>query len=101
MKKRIEVRLLPQAEEDLLEILEYVALDNVSASEKLANLFEKSFSLLEEYPLSGRLIREARLRVLQYRFLIMGRYLIFYLFRNNKVIVCRILHGARDYMSIL
>jgi plasmid stabilization system protein ParE len=43
MKERCEVRLLPQAREDLLEIIEYIAEDKLSAAEKMADRFEKAF----------------------------------------------------------
>jgi toxin ParE1/3/4 len=101
MKRKVEVRLLPQAEEDFVEIIDYISDDNPSAAEKMADRFEKSFILLSENPLSGRLARDNRLRLLQYRYFVVDRYLIFYLFKKNKVMICRILHGARDYLTIL
>jgi plasmid stabilization system protein ParE len=101
MKRKVEVRLLPQAEEDFVEIIDYISDDNPLAAEKMAGRFEKSFILLSEQPLSGRLARDNRLRLLQYRYLVVDRYLIFYLVKKNKVMICRILHGARDYLTIL
>jgi toxin ParE1/3/4 len=101
MKGKCEVKLLPQAEEDFLEIIEYISEENPTAAENIADRFEKSFILLSENPLAGSKARDNRLRLLQYRYLIVGRYLIFYLVKSKGVIVCRILHGARDYLSIL
>jgi len=101
MKRKVEVRLLPQAEEDFVEIIDYISDDNPLAAEKMTDRFEKSFILLSENPLCGRLARDNRLRLLQYRFIVVDRYLIFYLFKKNKVMICRILHGARDYLTIL
>jgi toxin ParE1/3/4 len=101
MQKKAEGNLLPQAEEDLLEIVEYIALDNPSAAEKMLSRFEKSFDQLAGNPTSGRRARDERLKLLQYRFLLVDRYLVFYLFRDKKVLICRILHGARDLLTIL
>lgn len=101
MKGKCEVKLLPQAEEDLLEIIEYISEDNPIAAENIADRFEKSFILLSENPLAGSKARDNRLRLLQYRYLVVGRYLIFYLVKSKRVMICRILHGARDYLSIL
>jgi toxin ParE1/3/4 len=101
MQKKTEVSLLPQAEEDLLEIIEYIALDNSSAAEKMLARFEKALDLLSDNPSVGRLVRDERLKLLQYRFLVVDRYVVFYLFRDKKVLVCRILHGARDLLTIL
>ncbi len=101
MKKKYEVRLSPQAGEDFLEIIDYISEDSIAAAEKLSDRFEKSFALLSENPMCGQLARDSRLRLLQYRYLVVNRYLIFYLFKKKKVMIYRILHGARDYLSIL
>lgn len=101
MKAKHEVRLLPQAQEDFLEIIEYISEDKPSAAEKMADRFEKTFILLSENPMSGRLARESKLKLLTYRVLIIQPYLIFYQIKRNTVFIFRILHGARDYLSIL
>jgi toxin ParE1/3/4 len=101
MKRSCEVRLLPQAEEDLLDIIDYISQDNPGAAEKMATRFESGFALLSKNPMAGTRARESRLRMLQYRYLIIDHYLIFYQFRGGRVIILRILHGARDYQSIL
>lgn len=101
MKAKSEVKLLPQAEEDFLEIIQYIAEDKPSASEKMADRFEKAFLLLSENPMAGRLTRENRLKLLNYRILVIEPYLIFYQIKRSTVFVFRILHGARDYLNIL
>jgi len=101
MKAKCEVRLLPQAEEDFLEIIQYIAEDKPSAAEKMADRFEKAFLLLSENPMAGRSARESKLKLLNYRILIVEPYLIFYQIKKNSVFVFRILHGARDYLHIL
>src|SRR5437879_3065821 len=101
MSAKCEVRLLPQAQEDFLEIIEYIAEDKPSAAEKMADRFEKSFSQLSVNPMSGRLARETKLKLLNYRILVVEPYLIFYQVKRNTVFIFRILHGARDYLQIL
>ncbi len=101
MKAKCEVRLLPQAEEDFLEIIHYIAEDKPSAAEKMADRFEKVFLLLSENPMAGRTIRDNKLKLLQYRILVVEPYLLFYQIKNKTVFVFRILHGARDYINIL
>jgi len=101
MKKRTEVRLLPQAEEDFLEIIEYVSEDSLTAAEKMTQLFEFAFENLSINPMVGRAARENRLRLLGYRHLLVSPYLIFYRVRNEKILIHRILHGARDYLALL
>ena len=65
MKAKCEVRLLPQAQEDFLEIIEYISEDKPSAAEKMADRFEKAFLLLSENPMAGRLAREPKLKLWQ------------------------------------
>jgi toxin ParE1/3/4 len=101
MKEKCEVRLLPQAEDDFLEIIHFIAEDKPSAAEKVAERFEKNFLLLSENPMAGRTIRDNRLKLLQFRVLTVEPYLIFYQVKNKTVFIFRILHGARDYMNIL
>ena len=36
-----------------------------------------------------------------YRFLVVQNYLIFYTVENHTIWVHRIIHGARDYLSLL
>ncbi len=101
MRKKTAVKLLPQAEEDFLEIIDFIAEDKPLAAEKMAERFEKAFMLLSENPMAGRTARESRLKLLQYRVLVIDPYLLFYQIKNNIVFVFRILHGARDYSNIL
>lgn len=101
MSKKYEVKLLPQAEEDFLEIIDFIAEDKPTAAERMAERFEKTFQLLSENPKAGRMARDSRLKLLQYRVLIVEAYLIFYQLRKDTVFIFRILHGARDYLTII
>jgi len=101
MKRKTEVRLLPIAEEDLINIIDFIAEDKPSAAEKMADQFEKSLKLLEIYPQSGRIARQKELARLGYRYFVVGNYLIFYVIRPQFVLVHRILNGARDYLKLL
>ncbi|MGC4022524.1 MAG: type II toxin-antitoxin system RelE/ParE family toxin [Cyclobacteriaceae bacterium] len=84
-----------------LEIIEFIAEDQPLAAEKMTEKFESAFIRLSENPLIGRMARDHRLKLLQYRVLLIDPYLIFYQVKKNIVFVFRILHGARDYKNIL
>ncbi|TDI38036.1 MAG: type II toxin-antitoxin system RelE/ParE family toxin [Acidobacteria bacterium] len=92
---------MPIAEDDLDEIVAYVALDNLTAALKLADRFESNFASLARFPELGRLRRDEDVREAGYRYLIIGNYLIFYTAEKRTVLVHRILHGARDYRELL
>ena len=94
------VRLLRVAEDDLNEIVLYIASDRPSAAEAIANKIEKSLAHLSKRPMLGRIPKEEELARLGYRYLVVENYLIFYTIEDPTIHVHRILHGARDYLSL-
>ena len=95
------VRLLRIAEDDLTEIITYIAADRPSAAEKLAARIEKNLHLLARNPHLGRIPNEEELVRAGYRYLVVENYLIFYTIEGKTILVHRILHGARDYLNFL
>jgi len=92
------VRLLRIAEDDLTEIVSYIAADRPLAAEALVAKIEKNLALLSKHPYMGRIPKEEDLASLGYRYLVIDRYLVFYIVEESTVLVHRILHGARDYL---
>ena len=95
-----DVRLLRVAEDDLVEIVAYIATDRPSAAEKLADKIEKNLGLLSKHPHLGRIPGEEDLARQGYRYLVVDNYLIFYTIEEKAILVHRILHGARDYLRL-
>ncbi len=95
------VRLLRIAEDDLTEIITYVAADRQTAAEKLGARIEKHLHLLARNPHLGRIPNEEELLRVGYRYLVVENYLIFYTIEAKTILVHRILHGARDYLNLL
>jgi addiction module RelE/StbE family toxin len=100
-KDKYQIRFLRIAEEDFTEIISYIAADNPKVAETLANDIEKNLELLSENPLLGRIPRDAEIKKLGYRYLAVRNYIIFYTIENKTIYIHRILHGARNYKSIL
>ena len=98
---KYQVRLLSIAEEDFTEIISFIATDNLTAADVIANKIEKNLELLSENPNLGRIPREEEIRNLGYRYLIVQNYLIFYTIEEKTIFIHRILHGARNYKSLL
>ena len=98
---KYKIRLLKIAEEDFTEIMEFVAADNPTAADKLAKKIESNLELLSENPLLERIPRDKEIRSLGYRFLIIQSYLMFYTIENKTIYIHRILHGSRNYKSVL
>lgn len=100
-KSNFEVRLLSIAEEDFAEIIYYIAAENSKAAEQLADKIEKNLALLSDNPHLGRIPRDTDLKELGYRYLIIENYLAFYTVEKRTVLIHRIIHGARNYKSLL
>ncbi|MBU1099126.1 MAG: type II toxin-antitoxin system RelE/ParE family toxin [Bacteroidetes bacterium] len=100
-KDKFQVRLLKIAEEDFTEIISFIAAENPNAAEAIANKIEKNLENLSENPLLGRVPRDIDIKSLGYRYIIIQNYILFYTIEEKTIIVHRILHGARNYNSLL
>ena len=91
------IRLLRIAEKDLADIVLYIAADRPSAADRIASKIEKNLKFLCRNPHLGRVPSDRRLMELEYRYLVVEDYLIFYTLEDTDILVHRIMHGARDY----
>lgn len=98
---KYQIRLLKAAEEDLTEIISFIAADNPIAANTIADKIEKNIELLSENPLSGRIPRDEDIKNLGYRYIIVQNYIVFYAIEERTILIHRILHGARNYKSLL
>jgi toxin ParE1/3/4 len=100
-KLKYTVRLLSTAEQDFNEIIDYILIENTSAAISIADKIESNLQFLQHNPQLGRIPNDDELLRLAYRYLIVLDYLIFYKVEDTIIIVYRILHGARNYKSLL
>lgn len=98
---KYQIRLLKIAEEDFTEIVKFIAEDNPIAAEAIATKIEKNLELLSDNPYLGRVPRDEEIRNLGYRYIIVQNYIIFYTIEERTILIHRILHGARNYKSLL
>ena len=98
-----KIRLSPLALSDLKEIKEYITdeLCNPPAANRIVTKIMKDYSLLEASPMLGPSLSSIVRIDTDYRFLVSGKYIIFYKTENEYVSIYRILYGARDYIKIL
>lgn len=95
------VELLPIAYCDLDDIFDYIMLANPSAATKMLDKIMNSLQRLEIYPYSGVPFFDHSLKKFQFRMLNVYPYIAFYRIIDKKVLVYRILHGARDCSHLL
>lgn len=98
-----KIRLSPLALSDLKEVKEYITdeLCNPIAANRIVTKIIKDYSLLETSQKLGPPLSSIVHIDTDYRFLISGKYIIFYKEDDEYVSIYRILYGARDYIKIL
>ncbi|HEY1646194.1 MAG TPA: type II toxin-antitoxin system RelE/ParE family toxin [Candidatus Saccharimonadales bacterium] len=96
-----DIRLLRLAEDDLTEIVVYIAADRPTTANKLIARFNKELLLLSDNPHLGRMPNEDSLVEIGYRYLTLDNYLIFYTIETPIIYIHRIVHGARNYTDLL
>jgi plasmid stabilization system protein ParE len=100
-KSKFSIRLLSAAEQDFNDIVEYVLLENPSAAITISDAIAKNLNLLANNPQLGRVPNDEELLRMGYRYLVVFDYLIFYKNEAHTIFVYRIIHGTRDYKSLL
>ncbi|MFA5384357.1 MAG: type II toxin-antitoxin system RelE/ParE family toxin [Eubacteriales bacterium] len=81
-----QINITAAAEQDLAQIVYYLANDNPTAALKLAEEIERSIIQLEGFPLIGAIPKNQRLTRQGYRVLIVDSYLVFYVTLNNGTV---------------
>jgi toxin ParE1/3/4 len=87
-----------QAENDLLDIWEYIARDNPQAADQVLARIGSVMDLLASNPLMGPARPDLRKDL---RYFASGRYLILYRAAKDGIEVVRVLHGARHLPGLL
>lgn len=91
------IRVAERAQEDLLEIWEYIASENPVSAERLLQSFREKFELLLDHPLLGRERNEIFIGLRSFP---AGRYIIFYQPMDYGIEVLRVRHGASDLRDL-
>ena len=98
-----KIKLSPLAVTDLQEIKGYISeeLSNPIAAKRVINQIINDYTLLETSPEMGASLYSKINIKTDYRYLVSGKYIIFYKTDSEYVYISRILYGARDYIRIL
>jgi toxin ParE1/3/4 len=80
------------AEQDLLGIAEYNAVDNPSAAIRWLDEIERTFVLLASYPAIGQDVSEIRPGLRRF---CQGHYVIYFEPAADELKIVRVLHGSR------
>lgn len=87
----------PQAAFDLLEIWQYIAVDEVTAADRFLDKIEEKCQLVAGAPMLGRARPELGKDL---RSLAIGNYVIFYRPIEDGITIIRVLNGSGDIDSL-
>lgn len=98
-----ELHLSPQAQNDLIEINDYIThdLENPEAARRTVRRITKELRILQTFAFAGTSLSSIADIHGDYRFLTSGNYLAFYRVRGTDVYIDRILYGRSDYLRTL
>jgi toxin ParE1/3/4 len=91
--------LTPRAKQDVNDIWEYIANDNTEAADRVLDALDNAMIKLAKNPGIGHWRDE--LTDKRHRFLLVYSYLIVYRHATKPLQIIRVLHAARDVLSML
>jgi len=102
MNKKYDVVWSNIAENDLKNIVEYIADDSPPSALKILKRIKQKASSLYTYPERGRIVPELRDQgILQYREIVISPWRILYRISEKSVLVSSVLDSCRNIEDIL
>ena len=102
MDNRCKLDILPPAQAELEEIARvHMALSGPQSARNITDRIYDAMDQLTRFPLSGPPVRDDELSAAGYRYILAGKYLMFYRLLGDTVVIYHIAHGASDYPKLL
>ena len=99
-KHRLDILSPAQAEmEEIARV--HMALSGPQSARSITDKIYDVMEQLTRFPLSGPPVRDAQLNAAGYRYILAGKYLVFYRLLGDTVVIYHIAHGASDYPKLL
>lgn len=95
----LNLEKLPKAQRDIVNIAEFIAMDNENEAERFFEAVGKEFVRLVEFPYLGRVVRLRRVagkNIRRWGIEGFHAYSIFYRVVGKDMKIVRVLHGARN-----
>ena len=102
MDNPVKLEILPPAQAELEEIARvHMALSGPQSARSVTDEIFAAMEQLQQFPLSGPPLRDAKLSAGGYRSILAHKYLIVYRLLGNTIVIYHITHGATDYPKLL
>ena len=95
MTKTYNVYITASAEQDILDIWNYICDDSRLRAKKFIGRIETEIAKLKKYPQRCPVIKEADLLGIEYRHFVLGNYRIIFKIDTENVYIMRVIHGSR------
>jgi toxin ParE1/3/4 len=92
---KFRVEITKTAQSDIWGIFQYIAADSQTAATNLIKEIERQIDSLEIFPLRCPVIPESFELGVEYHHIIYGHYRTIFKVENSRVIIMRVIHGAR------
>ena len=99
--ERYNVKILPAAQRDMGDIVEHLNKLSPQAALRYYDLLADKIMSLSEMPERCPLARDTQLSLRGYRFLVVEKYLVFFVILGQIVQIRRIVYGKRQYEKLL
>lgn len=100
--KTYQVLWTHTAQQDLTEIVEYIAQDSIADALAILQKLEAKAALLITFPNRGRIVPELlHTGISQYRELVCAPWRIVYRVQNRQVLIMSVLDSRRDLQTVL
>ena len=96
-----KVKIYPAAKRDLQQIVDYLNTLSAQVALRYYDLLVEQISSLSHMPFRCPRPRDAALAAKGYRYLLVEKYLVFYVVAGDTVQIRRILYARRNYQSVL
>lgn len=88
----------PAAEDDLIDIWLYIALDSPRAADALLDRIAERVAILADFPEAGSIRPDIAEGL---RMLPVGNHVVLYRVTDSRIEIIRVVHGARDASTLL
>ena len=96
-----KIKIYPAAKQDLIDIIDYLNTLSADMALRYYDEITEEIASLSRMPERCPRPRDLALVAKGYRYLIVKKYLVFYVVESDTVQIRRILYGRRDYQSML
>lgn len=101
MAEIYKVKIYPAAEQDFIDIIDYLNTLSPQAALRYFDLLTEEIASLSTMPERYLHPKDLALTAKGYRYLVVEDYLVFYMVVGDTVQIHRILYGRRNYQALL